>query len=245
VQAMMARTERLESLGFWPAGCPRLQQSLAGVFGYLDLARESLRVRDLKEVEQSLSDALSVFGRARALTQHSHLCQGGRTLRKTQPVDELVRKAVVFCHQRLQLRGVVHLVTGNLVVRRGRTPDRSGDRQSHHQCQAGHAVGRASRCAHGERARAEMPRHLPAQDHVHISVRDTGNGIPREHLQRIFDPFFTTKPRAAAWAWPLSTPSCASTRGMSKQSPKWARARSFTSGCLGHTFRADHELVRR
>jgi signal transduction histidine kinase len=28
---------------------------------------------------------------------------------------------------------------------------------------------------------------------VHVEVRDTGQGIPAEHLQRIYDPFFTTK----------------------------------------------------
>ena len=27
-----------------------------------------------------------------------------------------------------------------------------------------------------------------------ISVRDSGCGIPKEHVERIFDPFFTTKP---------------------------------------------------
>jgi signal transduction histidine kinase len=27
-----------------------------------------------------------------------------------------------------------------------------------------------------------------------VSVRDTGGGIPAEHLARIFEPFFTTKP---------------------------------------------------
>ncbi|MFZ2653078.1 MAG: ATP-binding protein [Burkholderiaceae bacterium] len=30
-------------------------------------------------------------------------------------------------------------------------------------------------------------------DWVTVHIRDTGKGIPREHLQRIFDPFFTTK----------------------------------------------------
>ncbi len=33
-----------------------------------------------------------------------------------------------------------------------------------------------------------------AGDHVEITIRDTGCGIPEENLKRIFDPFFTTKP---------------------------------------------------
>jgi signal transduction histidine kinase len=33
-----------------------------------------------------------------------------------------------------------------------------------------------------------------ADDHVVVTVRDTGVGIPPEHLARIFEPFFTTKP---------------------------------------------------
>jgi two-component system, NtrC family, sensor kinase len=32
------------------------------------------------------------------------------------------------------------------------------------------------------------------EDLVEVSIRDTGCGIPAEHLENIFDPFFTTKP---------------------------------------------------
>ncbi|WKW13135.1 ATP-binding protein [Pseudogemmatithrix spongiicola] len=37
------------------------------------------------------------------------------------------------------------------------------------------------------------PSAHPGETYVELSVRDTGVGIPRRHLDRIFDPFFTTK----------------------------------------------------
>jgi signal transduction histidine kinase len=35
---------------------------------------------------------------------------------------------------------------------------------------------------------------MPPGDYVRIDVRDSGVGIPKEHIGKIFDPFFTTKP---------------------------------------------------
>jgi len=37
--------------------------------------------------------------------------------------------------------------------------------------------------------------HLPPGRYVHLSVADTGVGIPQEHLPHIFEPFYTTKER--------------------------------------------------
>jgi two-component system, NtrC family, sensor kinase len=44
----------------------------------------------------------------------------------------------------------------------------------------------------------------PAAREIRIDVRDTGSGIPREHLDRLFDPFFSTKKEGAGTGLGLS-----------------------------------------
>ena len=43
-----------------------------------------------------------------------------------------------------------------------------------------------------------------ADDHLVLTVRDSGVGIPPENLPRIFDPFFTTKPEGQGTGMGLS-----------------------------------------
>ena len=45
-----------------------------------------------------------------------------------------------------------------------------------------------------EAARAGLPFELKLGEYLEVAVRDTGTGIPAEHLSRVFEPFFTTKP---------------------------------------------------
>ena len=41
-------------------------------------------------------------------------------------------------------------------------------------------------------------------DRVQVKIRDNGNGVPRNILDRIFNPFFTTKPSGAGTGLGLS-----------------------------------------
>jgi signal transduction histidine kinase len=41
---------------------------------------------------------------------------------------------------------------------------------------------------------ASGPRYRSGDTVVDVQIRDTGTGIPEEHLEKLFDPFFTTKP---------------------------------------------------
>ena len=199
MEDMMVRTERLESLGVLAGGIAHdFNNLLSGVFGYLDLARGSLRAHNLKEAEESLSDALSVFGRTRALTQQLlTFAKGGTPLRKTQPVDELVRKAVAFatsgsnCEVSFNSSRETWLcdVDEHQI---GQAIDNLTINAKQAMPWGGHLDVRVENVPG-----AEMPKHLPARDHVHISVRDTGKGIRSEQLPRIFDPFFTTKPQGS------------------------------------------------
>ncbi|MBI5494596.1 MAG: PAS domain S-box protein [Deltaproteobacteria bacterium] len=56
---------------------------------------------------------------------------------------------------------------------------------------AAHAVGDVMK-ATGARGRITVRSRLEG-DHVHISIADTGTGIPEAIRSRVFDPFFTTK----------------------------------------------------
>ena len=78
-----------------------------------------------------------------------------------------------------------------------------------------------------ERGEIVITTGLKDNDHVFISISDTGCGIPEDNLALICDPFFTTKEvgSGTGLAFPSSPISCAATAANSKSTRSPARAR--------------------
>ena len=240
MEDMMVRAERLESLGVLAGGIAHdFNNLLSGVFGYLDLARGSLRAHNIKEAEESLSDALSVFGRTRALTQQLlTFAKGGTPLRKTQPVDELVRKAVGFatsgsnCEVSFTSSRETWLcdVDEHQI---GQAIDNLTINAKQAMPWGGRLDVRVENVSRGRNAQAlACPR-----PRSHFCPRHREGHRLRTTAADSSTPSSRPNPKVAVLAWPPPTPSCASTMGTSKRSRKWARARSFTSGCRGRRSR--------
>jgi PAS domain S-box-containing protein len=185
------RAQKLESLGILAGGIAHdFNNMLAGIFGYLDIARESAALKKTDQIPKYLDKALGVFDRAKGLTQQLlTFSKGGTPDRKTLELEPIIRHSASFA------------LSGSNVICELEFEDNLSlcdcDETQIGQAIDNIVINAKQAMPMGGKIVITASNLTDAQAHpgnfVAISIRDEGIGMPKEILPKIFDPFFSTK----------------------------------------------------
>jgi C4-dicarboxylate-specific signal transduction histidine kinase len=180
--------QRLASLGFMLAGvCHEVSNPLAAIHSMVQIL-QSPRGVSSETLDKGLASIGANIARVLAITRKlGDFSRVTGDAAVTQRIDAAVHEAAALLRHnrwggvgvRVDYRGLDEAVTRA----------RPGELQQVlfnvllNAAQAMDGVGRID--VHADHA---------ADGSIRVSVRDSGPGIPVEHLERVFDPFFTTKP---------------------------------------------------
>jgi two-component system, NtrC family, sensor kinase len=200
MQAQLIFNDRLASMGKLAAGVGHeINNPLAYVISNLTfLSKELHRTQgsppseeDLQELLTAVTDAKEGAERVRVIVQDlKTLSRPDDAHNGRADLKAVVHAAVKIASHELRRRArLVEDLSEDVPQVQGNA-SRLGQVFLNLLINAAHAIreGQAEENEIRISARQETP------DSVLVEIRDTGCGIPPEHLDRIFDPFFTTKP---------------------------------------------------
>jgi len=180
-----AQTQRLASLGFMLAGvCHEVSNPLSAVNSMVQILQSKRGVTP-ETLEKGLASIASNIARVLAITRK--LGDFSR-VRGDAPVPVAIDSAMEAALSLLR-----HSACGAAVDVRYRSAPgaivlaHAGELEQ----VLFNILLNAAQAMNGA-GRIEVRASANAQD-IALSVRDTGPGVPPEHLERVFDPFFTTK----------------------------------------------------
>ncbi len=194
LEGEILRASKLESVGILAGGIAHdFNNLLTVVMGNLTLAMLDSQV--MAAAGRWLQDAERGVMRTRDLTQQLlTFARGGEPVRSAVRLPEVVKEAANFALHGSKVRcdfaidvdlwtaevdkGQIGQVIQNLVI---------------NAMQAMPDGGVMHIAMRNEHLNAATTRSLADGNYLCIEIRDTGTGIPQEHIGRIFDPYFTTK----------------------------------------------------
>lgn len=180
-----AQTQRLASLGFMLASvCHEVSNPLAAVSSMLQILQSKRGVTP-ETMEKGLASIAANVARVLAITKKlGDYSRVGGEARAPLAIDDAVEAAAALLRHspggggvKLDYRGA----PGATVLARPGELEQVVFNIFLNAAQAMHGSGRIETKANRENGQ------------ITLSVRDSGPGIPAEHLGRVFDPFFTTK----------------------------------------------------
>jgi PAS domain S-box-containing protein len=190
----LLKSQKLESLSILAGGIAHdFNNILTIILGNVNIARTKLNPQD-KSYER-LAEAEKAIRTATGLTrQLLTFSRDNAPIKKTVAIDKLLTDSTLFALRGTNIEcvfyiekdllpaeideGQINQVINNLIMN------------------ARHAMpdgGLIEVSAKNILIEERNILNLPKGEYVGISVKDSGVGIPEEHLQKIFDPFFTTK----------------------------------------------------
>lgn len=186
------KTQRFESLGFLAAGIAHdFNNILEGVYGYIDLARES---KNLEDINEYLLNALMSIDRAKGLTnQLLTFSKGGAPRTKLQSIEKLIKDVVEFTVSGKKVKVEYNFEKDLFFV--------EIDENQISQVIQNIILNSVQAMQDGGKIYIdvsninfdEINNSKLKDDYIKISITDEGVGIPPDILNKIFDPFFTTK----------------------------------------------------
>jgi PAS domain S-box-containing protein len=198
LETNLQRAEKLESVGVLAGGIAHdFNNMLTGIIGNISVAAMHAKPNDM--IHDRLVEAEKAAFRARDLTQQLlTFAKGGAPVKKTASITELLTDSASFALRGSNVRccynisadlwrgemdaGQISQVIHNLVLNADQAMPNGG-------------------AIFIDAENRVITSHdgliLPHGNYIHISIRDTGEGIPSAHLPRIFDPYFTTKKKGS------------------------------------------------
>ena len=193
----LLKSQKLESIGVLAGGIAHdFNNILTGILGNISLARI---YRDMDKIGERLVEAEKASFRARDLTQRLlTFSRGGAPIKTISSITEVLKGSTAFALSGSNVRcqmsipddlwpveideGQMHQVLSNLII---------------NSDQAMPAGGVIELSAENMAISPQDTVSLRDGDHVKISLKDQGIGIPEEYLKKIFDPYFTTKQKGS------------------------------------------------
>ena len=193
------KTQKLESIGTLAGGIAHdFNNLLQGIFGYISMAKMTLDQREkslamLEQAEKALHQSVNLT------TQLLTFSKGGKPVKKSLSLLPVIENAARFAlsGSRSEYRissapdlwrveadeGQLVQVVQNIVLNADQAMPLGGNVEI-----AAQNVSASD---------ASLPRSIAGKDHVLITIRDSGVGMPEQYLGKIFDPYFTTKEKGS------------------------------------------------
>jgi signal transduction histidine kinase/ActR/RegA family two-component response regulator len=196
-EAQLRQVQKMEAVGQLTGGIAHdFNNMLAVVVGGLDLARRKLH-GPRREVEFHLDNAMEGATRAAGLTRRLlAFARAEPLLPEAVAPAELVEDMLELIDRAIGERISVHTRFADAIWHVWADPTQFENAILNLAVNARDAMEGAGDLhlqVDNVTLREAEAAELPAGDYVRVRVRDTGGGIPPEHLDRVFEPFFTTK----------------------------------------------------